>query len=159
MRTLNSVMAVEALLGNMPTRQLAQRVVALTCGAPFEDVCGRARNACAYLAANLKMTREYKAVDKLSKNPGDYLCTEWSEFLARYEARSGVAHGDPTVTVLKDEADKDLYWAVKRLLLPALTWLLDHPDDPSAALAADIQSRPVAATAATLLGRDGEAAP
>lgn len=158
MRTLNSVMAVEALLGKMRTRQLAQRVVALTCGAPFEDVCGRTRDACAYLAADLTVTRENQAVDKLSKNPGDYFCSEWFEFLDRYEARSGVAHGDPTVTVTKDDADKDLYWAVKRLLPPAVTWLLDHPDDPGSALAADIRSRPVAAGAATLLGRDGNAA-
>lgn len=153
MRTLNVVMAVEALFGNMPSMQLAQRVVALTCGAPLNDECGRAGDACAYLAANLDMPRERKAVAQLDKNPGDYVCSEWSEFKARYQARSGVAHGNMTAQVSKEDADRDLFWAVKRLLLPAVTWLLDQPDDPISALSAELGSRPVGAQAAQLLGR------
>ena len=159
MRTLNIVMAVEALLGPLRTMELAQHSVALTCGAPFSQACGRDWPACAYLAADLSVPSEYRAVKRLNDGPGDHICSEWFEFLARYDARSGVAHGDPTALVSEDDAGRDLYWAIKRLMLPAIAWLLDNPADPVSALTAEVRSRLSSAEADQLLGRTPNTTP
>jgi hypothetical protein len=154
MRTMYVVMAVEAFLGRHRTFELAQRSAALTCGARTGDTCGRTRDACVWLKADLTDRTEARRVRRLVDQPtADVLCSEWFGFLARYEARSAVAHGNPAAAVSGEDAQADLHWAVHSLLDPALTHLLDHPDDPGGALADDIGRRPASHDAMLLLGR------
>lgn len=129
MVTLGAVIATESLLGGGGRSfELARRAVYFTCGRPNDLLCGRERPACPLLTSTavptLKRLRSAMEVGELEE------CSEWLDFLARYDARSGVAHGDPTITVAKPDAERDLWWALHRLLPPALSWLLDHPDDP-----------------------------
>jgi hypothetical protein len=147
MRLLATVIATETLLGRGKMYQLARRAAFLTCGRPEGNLCGRARPACPFLTLDptnerdrgrLK-TREIQA----RADPGAR-CSEWLDFVGRYDDRSGIAHGEPGRDVPEQDADSDLHWATHWLLPAALPWLLDHRGDAVGDLDIAISQLPAA---------------
>jgi len=140
LRCLMSVMATEALLGTGPRGrmlQLARRAMWFTCGELRVGDCGRARPPCAFIKldpANDKERGELlRHKTRAEKDPA-WRCSEWLDLVARYDSRSGVAHGDPRHGVEAADADRDVFWVINSLMQPALRWLMDHPTEPARAI-------------------------
>ncbi len=135
LRQLGTIIAVETLLGGRAGKYaLARRAAYFTCGLADDDLCGRARPACHFLTLDARDRPSLRALRRYTDQARQDVrarCSEWLDFLDRYDDRSGVAHGDPDTVVSAGDADKDLWWAVKNLLVPAGTWLLEHPREPA----------------------------
>jgi hypothetical protein len=141
MRLLLTVIATETLLGRGRTFKLARRAAFLTCGRPENDPCGRDRPACVFLTLNPSVKTELKELEKCkeeARSDPAARCSEWLDFVFRYNDRSGIAHGELNYEVPKKDADQDLYWAIHYLLPAALPWLLKNSDKPIVALDAEI---------------------
>jgi hypothetical protein len=134
LRTLETIIAVETLLGGQGKKYLlARRVSFLVCGRVDGQRCGRDGPSCDFLKLNPTSDsdrKRIKAMERDARADPAKRCSEWLDFLDRYDDRCGVAHGEPGFEVPANDADGDLYWAIHWLLPAAIPWLLDHPNQP-----------------------------
>jgi hypothetical protein len=147
MRLLATVIATETLLGRGKTYQLARRAAFLTCGRPEGNLCGRTRPACPFLTLDPTDKGDLvrlKTLESQARADPGARCSEWLDFVGRYDDRSGIAHGELGRHVPEQDADSDLYWATHWLLPAALPWLLDHPGDAVGDLDIAISQLPAA---------------
>jgi hypothetical protein len=141
------VTALEALLlEQQPYGQslrLARHVAYFGCGNHSNDLCGRSRDTCPYLALDPGQSSSRRKLERLkqvSKQPPLY-CAEWHRVVDWYENRSDVIHGGDLSTTYKS-ARLALYWALRNIVEPILTWLATEPVDPVPELIGEISSLP-----------------
>jgi ribosome modulation factor len=151
------VTALEAwLLPRMSAGQtfrLARAVSNFGCGRYSNDLCGRSRDTCPYLALNPESSSDRSRLKTLRERGGfpPWLCSEWHRVVDWYDLRSDVVHGAGPTVSYKD-ASNALFWVLKYLTEPMLSWLTDHPDDPVGDLDRVIADLPPAPDWEKLLG-------
>lgn len=143
-----SMTAAEALLiepkvpgGRRPpkARSLAQRASFFLCGVQEQEVCGRGRETCPYLALSPD-SPEYMDLLRRAASDGRWVCSEWFRFHNWFDLRSEIVHeGAPCD---EKEASRVHYWMTRWLLPQAVTWLAEHPDNPVADLESAIRNLP-----------------
>lgn len=144
LKMLGVASALEAwLLRRQPgaqTLRLARHVTWFGCGRPENSLCGRDRPICPYLHLQPDEGHDHrrlKVLRDLGNAYGPWRCSEWHQVMDWYDARSHVAHGDPTAVETK-YAESAEYWVVHYLMEPILEWLHEHPDDPVGVLEAEL---------------------
>lgn len=135
MRLLDVMVAADALLGRgARSFELARRWVYFGCGPlATEGLCGRDRPTCPYLALDPARPADLRRLKQLrSRSNVDmrWRCSEWSDLLDRYEARSHVAHGGHPDDLVKKAGHRAAFWTLHYLLEPVVEWLIDHPENP-----------------------------
>lgn len=164
MRLLNVMVAADALLGRRARSfELARRWVYFGCGRLLtEGLCGRDRPTCPYLALDPALPADRKRLKQLrDRADADmrWRCSEWSDLLDRYDARSHVAHGGHPDEVVEKAGQRAAFWTLHYLLEPILEWLIDHPEDPLSDLDAVIARLPEPPDWEQLITAGGEDAP
>jgi len=114
------------------TNRLARHTAWFGCAVQERNLCGRARPICPYLhidPAAKKAGERLKTLRRLGNARADWRCSEWHRVMDWYDARSGVAHGDPS-SVEPSEAKSAEFWVIHYLMEPILEWLAAHETDP-----------------------------
>lgn len=113
------------------TFTLARSVAFLACGSHNNVQCGRGSDTCPYLALDPTesgVPRKLKRLRQAGTEP-PWRCAEWQIAIDWYELRSDVVHGKrPEVD--RREMARHVHRVYRRLALPILRWLADHPEDP-----------------------------
>lgn len=141
------VTALEAMLlrrgPGSQTYRLARAISFFGCGVQDDNLCGRSRETCTYLAQNPDEQRDrgvLKTLRRVGEQP-PWRCSEWHRVVDWYDLRSDVVHGGgPKVD--PDDAQSAVFWTLRYLTVPILTWLIDHPDDPIGDLDAALAALP-----------------
>jgi hypothetical protein len=136
LKMLGFVSALEAWLlrrqQRSQTLRLARHVSWFGCGRHDNSLCGRDRPVCPYLHLSPDRRddrRRLGALRGLGNSYAPWRCSEWHRVMDWYDARSDVAHGDPT-SVDPKQADRAEYWIAHYLAEPILDWLGTHAEDP-----------------------------
>jgi hypothetical protein len=113
------------------TYVLARAIAYFGCGNHTSVQCGRGRDTCPYLAydpADFGVPKKLKRLRAIGVDP-PWRCAEWQIAVDYYEIRSALVHGTrPTVD--RKEMASQVHRVYRRLAIPILQWLADHPDDP-----------------------------
>jgi hypothetical protein len=135
------------------TYTLARAVAYLGCSSHSSVQCGRGRDTCPYLAYNLtdaRITKNLKRLRSIGADP-PWRCAEWQITVDWYELRSDIVHGRrPEID--RREIANQVHRGYRRLAIPILRWLADHPDDPIGDLDAAIARLPDAPDWEAILG-------
>ncbi|GAB2709750.1 hypothetical protein ACX801_12405 [Arthrobacter bambusae] len=141
------VQALEAMITDRSTSaqtfHFARRGAFFGCGRLNDSLCGRDRNICRALKQDPADNRQRTILKNLinGTDTTERLCSEWSQLMDWYDARSDYAHGglmrDPSTGVARDAAKLDLdirTWILNFYMVPILIWLSEHAMHPVADL-------------------------
>lgn len=118
------------------TYRLARAIAYFGCGRHDNNLCGRDRDTCPYLALDPGMPNEAKELKRLRDRGNTdvrWRCSEWHRVVDWYDLRSDIVHGAGPEIEPRD-ASNSLFWVVRYLTVAILEWLEAHPHDPIAAL-------------------------
>ena len=126
------------------TYRLAQRCAFLLCGRPDGGLCGRDRDSCLILTADLSSggagMKQLKKIEEMSSVDRRWCCSEWLNVLDWYDIRSEVVHEGGTVG--HRDASRVSFWLVNRLLPATLDWYTENPENPHAAIESALRGLP-----------------
>jgi hypothetical protein len=141
------VQALEAMITDRSTSaqtfHFARRGAFFGCGRLNDSLCGRDRDICNALKQDPADNGQRTILRRLinGTDTTERLCSEWSQLMDWYDARSDYAHGglmrDPSTGITRDAAKLDLdirTWILNFYLVPILTWLSEHAMQPVADL-------------------------
>lgn len=135
------------------TYRLARAVAFFGCGQHDNNLCGRSRETCPYLAldpASSPDRQKLKRLRVVGEQP-PWRCSEWHRVVDWYDMRSEVVHGaGPTIEMR--EASNALHWAARYLAEPILKFLSAHENEPINTLDKEIAALPAMPDWEALLG-------
>lgn len=124
--------------------RLAQRSAFLLCGRPNGELCGRSRDSCLILKADLGGGdlgyKQLRKVRDLSAVDLRWRCSQWLDVLGWYDIRSDVVHKGGTVD--RGDASRVTFWLVNRLLPTTLRWYATNSIEPHLAIESALRALP-----------------
>lgn len=123
---------------------LARYVAFFGCGSVEDDLCGRQRPTCPYLALDPTEKKNADELRKLSRRADSdpwWRCSEWTRVVEWYDLRNRAAHGEGRLVASKDASTAE-YWVLHYLLEPILEWLSLHQKQPLDALELAVAALP-----------------
>jgi hypothetical protein len=135
------------------TYVLARSVAYFGCGSHTIVQCGRGLDTCPYLAYDPTepgVPRKLNRLRTIGVDP-PWRCAEWQIAVDCYDLRSAIVHG-ARPDVDRKQIASQVHRVYRRLAIPILRWLADHPDDPIGDLNIAIAGLPEAPDWEAVLG-------